>query len=201
MCRAPVAPGRQGDCQVQECAWQFQSEQPQGAPLCETPEKVHTRIVQVRNDNHHKATTAIAKTAGRVVVESLNVSGMMKNRRLSRAIADAGMAGFLAKLEYKCAWYSAEFIRADPWFPSSKLCAHCGWRNGELGLSDRQWQCGSCGAVNERDANAALNLEMWPGLSFPVSGRGDRVSPAMPAMVCEASMEAALTSLSEIRSD
>ena len=162
---------------------------------------VHARIVQVGNDSHHKATTAIAKSAGRVVVESLNVSGMLRNRRLAGAIADAGMAGFLAKLEYKCAWYGAEFIRADPWFPSSKLCAHCGWRNGALSLSDRQWRCGSCGAVNERDANAALNLEMWPGLSFPASGRGDRVSPAMPALVCEASMEAALTSLSEIRSD
>ena len=163
--------------------------------------RIHARIVQVRNDNHHKATTAIAKSAGRVVVETLNVAGMLRSRRLARSIADAGMDGFLAKLEYKCAWYSAEFIRADPWFPSSKLCAHCGWRNGELGLSDRQWQCGSCGAVNERDANAALNLEMWPGLSFPVSGRGDRVSPAMPAVVCEASKEAALTYLSEIRSD
>ena len=136
-----------------------------------------------------------------MVVESLNVSGMMKNGRLSRAIADAGMAGLLAKLEYKCAWYGAEYIKADRWFPSSKLCARCGWHNGDLSLSDRGWRCGGCGAVNERDANAVLNLEMWPGLSFPAAGRGDRVSPAMSALVCEASMEAALTSLSEIRSD
>ena len=120
--------------------------------------KVHARIVQTRNDNHHKATTAIAKCAGRVVVETLNVSGMLRNRRLARAIADAGMAGFLAKLEYKCAWYGAEFVKADRWFPSSKLCAHCGWHNGELSLSDREWWCGSCGALNERDANAAMNL-------------------------------------------
>ena len=150
--------------------------------------RVHARIVQVRNDNHHKATTAIAKWAGRVVVETLNVSGMLRNRSLARAIADAGMAGFLAKLEYKCAWYGAEFVKADRWFPSSKLCAHCGWHNGDLSLSDRQWWCGGCGSVNDRDANAALNLEIWPGLSFPVSGRGDCVSPAMPAVVGEASM-------------
>ena len=195
-----VAPGGQGDCQVQERAWQVQSEQP-GERLHAKRRKVHARIVQVRNDNHHKATTAIAKCAGRVVVESLNVSGMMKNGRLSRAIADAGMAGLLAKLEYKCAWYGAEYIKADRWFPSSKLCARCGWHNGDLSLSDRGWRCGGCGAVNERDANAVLNLEMWPGLSFPAAGRGDRVSPAMSALVCEASMEAALTSLSEIRSD
>ena len=153
--------------------------------------RLHARVVSVRNDNHHKATTAIAKSAGRVVVEDLNVAGMMKNRRLARAIADAGMAGFLAKLEYKCAWYGAEFVKADRWFPSSKLCAHCGWHNGELSLSDRQWWCGSCGALNDRDANAAENLKTWPSSSFSVSGRGDRVSPAMPAVASEASREPA----------
>ena len=152
-----------------------------------TRRKVHARSVQVRNDNHHKASTAIAKLASRVVVETLNVSGMLRNRRLARAIADAGMSGFLAKLEYNCAWYGAEFVQADRWFPSSRLCAHCGWHNGGLSLSDRQWWCGSCGVLNDRDANAALNLEAWPGLSFPASGRGDRVSPAMPAVASEAS--------------
>ncbi len=77
---------------------------------------VHARVVNVRNDNHHKATTAIAKSAGRVVVETLNVSGMVRNRRLARAIADAGMSGFLDKLEYKCRWYGAEYMKADRWF-------------------------------------------------------------------------------------
>ena len=151
--------------------------------------RLHARIVNVRNDNHHKATTAIAKSAGRVVVETLNVAGMMRNRRLARAIADAGMAGFLVKLEYKCAWYGADFEKADRWFPSSKLCAHCGWHNAQMRLSDRQWYCGGCGAQVERDFNAALNLEQWPGLSFPVSGRGDCVRPAMPAVVSEASRD------------
>jgi putative transposase len=149
----------------------------------------HARVVNVRNDNHHKATTAIAKSAGRVVVETLNVAGMMRNRRLARAIADAGMSGFLAKLEYKCRWYGAEFVKADRWFASSKLCAHCGWKNEDLTLSDREWWCGGCGVLNERDYNAALNLSNWPGLSFPVSGRGDCVSPATPAVVGEASMD------------
>ena len=87
---------------------------------------LHARIVNVRNDNHHKATTAIAKTSDRVVVETLNVSGMLRNRKLARAIADAGMSGFLTKLEYKCAWYGVEFAKVDRWFASSKLCAHCG---------------------------------------------------------------------------
>ena len=138
----------------------------------------HARVVNVRNDNHHKATTAIAKSAGRVVVETLNVAGMVRNRRLARAIADAGMSGFLAKLDYKCGWYGAEYLKADRWYASSKLCAHCGWKNDDLTLSDREWWCSGCGILNNRDANAAMNLANWPGLSFPVSGRGDRVSSA-----------------------
>ena len=145
--------------------------------------------MNVRSDRHHKATTAIAKSCGRVVVETLNVSGMMRNRRPARAIADAGMSGFLSKLEYKCAWYGAEFVKADRWFPSSRLCARCGWKNDDLTLSDREWWCGG---LNHRDTNAAMNLEKWPGLSFPVSGRGDRVRPATPAVVGEASMGSAL---------
>ena len=156
--------------------------------------RLHARIVNVRNDNHHKATTAIAKSAGRVVVETLNVAGMLKNRRLARAIADAGMSGFLTKLEYKCGWYGAEYVKADRWFASSKLCAHCGWKNDDLTLSDREWWCGGCGTLNDRDANAAKNLAKWPGLSFPVSGRRDRVSPAMLAVVGEASNESNETS-------
>ena len=150
---------------------------------------LHARVVNVRSDRHHKATTAIAKSGGRVVVETLNVSGMMRNRRLARAIADAGMSGFLSKLEYKCAWYGAEYVKADRWYASSKLCAHCGWKNEDLTLSDREWRCGGCGALNERDYNAAVNLSSWPGLSFPVSGRGDCVSPATPAVVGEASTD------------
>ena len=149
--------------------------------------RLHARVVNVRNDNHHKASTAIAKSAGRVVLESLNVAGMLRNRRLARAIADAGMSGFLAKLQYKCLWYGAEFVKADPFFPSSKLCAHCSWKNEALTLSNRCWWCGDCGTLNERDANAALNLERWPGSSFPVTGRGGRVSLAAPAVASEAS--------------
>ena len=151
--------------------------------------RVHARVVNVRNDNHHKATTAIAKLAGRVVVETLNVAGMVKNRSLARAISDAGMSGFLAKLEYKCLWYGAECVKADRWFASSKLCAHCGWRNGDLTLSEREWWCGGCGVLNNRDCNAALNLSNWPGWSFPATGCGDRVRPATPAVACEASSE------------
>ena len=74
--------------------------------------RLHARVANVRNDNHHKATTAIAKSAGWVVVETLNVAGMLLNRHLAKAIADAGMAGFLAKLEYKFLWYGAEYCKS-----------------------------------------------------------------------------------------
>ena len=117
------------------------------------------------------------------------LDGLFQSRGLSRAIADAGMSGFLSKLEYKCAWYGAEYVKADRWYASSKLCAHCGWKNDVLALSDREWWCAGCGTLNDRDANAAVNLAMWPGLSFPVSGRGDRVRPATLAVACEASSD------------
>ena len=98
---------------------------------------------------------------------------------------------FLAKPEYKCAWFGVECVKADRWYASSKLCAHCGWKNDDLTLSDREWWCVGCGALDERDYNAAVNLGNWPGSSFPVSGRGDRVRPATPAVVVEASTDSA----------
>ena len=147
-----------------------------------------TRYANVRNDAHHKATTAIAKSAGRVVIEDLNVSSMMRNRRLARALADAGLSGFLAKLACKCRWYGAELVAVSRWFPSSKLCAQCGDRNDSLTLSDRRWVCPNCGAENGRDLNAALNLKQ-AGFELPGAGRGDRVRPATPAMAVEASRE------------
>ena len=101
--------------------------------------RLHARAVNVRNDTHHKATTMIAKLAGRVVIEDLNVSGMMRNRRLARALADAGMAGFLGKLLYKCLWYGAQVIEVRRWFPSSRLCSGCGYKNGDLTLSELPW--------------------------------------------------------------
>ena len=128
--------------------------------------RLHARASNVRSDTHHKATTMIAKSAGRVVIEDLNVSGMMRNRRLARALADAGMAGFLGKLVYKCLWYGAEVIEVSRWFPSSRLCSGCGYKNDDLTLSDRHWSCPGCGALNERDLNAALNLEK-AGFQFP----------------------------------
>ena len=68
----------------------------------------------------------------------MNVSGMVRNRRLARAIADASTAGLVTKMEYKCRWYGTQFVKVDRWYPSLKLCAHCGWKNEYLKFSERE---------------------------------------------------------------
>ena len=135
-------------------------------------DRLHARVVNARNENHHKATTAIAKSAGRAVLKTLNLVGMRITRRLARAVADAGMSGFLDKLDYKCLWHGAEYVKANQWFASSKLCALCGWKKDHLTLFEREWWCGGCGVLKERDHIATVNLASWPGSSFPVTGRG-----------------------------
>ena len=137
-------------------------------------------------DHHHKATTVIDESAGQVV-EDLNVSGMLRHRRLSRAISASAMAGFLAKLEYKFLRYGTEYVNAELWYPSSRFCCQCGSKNETLTLLDRPRWCGHCGLLNARHADASMKLDRWPGLSFPASGRGNRVSLAMLVVVGEAS--------------
>lgn len=93
-----------------------------------------------------------------VVLEDLNVSGMLANHCLAQAISDVGFAEFRRQLEYKTVWFGSELVVADRFFPSSKLCRFCGCINSKLKLSDRQWTC-YCGAVLDRDLNAAINLK------------------------------------------
>ncbi|SNQ51784.1 transposase (fragment) [Frankia canadensis] len=83
---------------------------------------------------------------------------MVRNRRLSRAVADTGMAEIRRQLTYKTGWYGSRLHIADRWYPSSKTCSGCGWRNPSLTLSDRTFACQSCGLAGDRDANAAVNL-------------------------------------------
>ena len=150
-------------------------------------ERVHARIADVRSDALHKASTAIVRKAGSLSVETLNISGMMRNRRLARAIADSGMAEFLRQLEYKAAQAGKAFRRIDRWYPSSRLCNHCGWRNDTLTLAQRDWWCGGCGAQVDRDLNAARNIRDY---ERPGAARRQPVEicvrPARPAAVGEA---------------
>ena len=93
-----------------------------------------------------------------IVLEDLNVSGMLANHCLAQAINDVGFAEFRRQVKYKSLWYGSELLLADRFFPSSRICRYCGCINSELKLSDREWTC-DCGAVLDRDLNAAINLK------------------------------------------
>ena len=145
-------------------------------------ERLHARISNLRTDVQHKATTAIAVTGGVVVIEDLNVRGMVRNRKLAKAVSDSAMSAFLAKLTYKTEWYGAEVKKVSRWFPSSKLCGQCGVINDRLTLADRVFRC-ECGYECERDLNAAINLRDYDAasLSESLNGRGGHVSPPTTA--------------------
>lgn len=120
--------------------------------------KIHERITNQRLDYIHKFTTHIVKEYDTIVMEDLNVAGMMKNGNLSRAIGEIGWSIANAQLEYKCEWYGKNYIKIGRFDPSSKRCNHCGYINRELKLSQREWTCPDCHTVLDRDMNAALNI-------------------------------------------
>jgi len=130
--------------------------------------KQHFRVSNIRKDSIHKMTTAIAKLASTIVVEDLHVKGMLKNRRLAKALSDASFGEILRQLEYKAAWHGATLIKADRFFPSSKACSGCGHIKSDLTLGDRTYECEVCGLVLDRDLNAAFNLRDLAG-SSPVT--------------------------------
>lgn len=120
---------------------------------------LHRRLRNIRSNHIHQATTMLVKTKpAKIVIECLNVLGMLKNRKLSRAISEAGFYEFARQLEYKCRLWGIEFLKADRFFPSSKLCSKCGCKKDKLKLSERTYCCEHCGNVMDRDLNAAINL-------------------------------------------
>ncbi len=120
--------------------------------------KIHAQVANQRRDGLHKLTTRLATAHNVIVVEDLHVAGMVRNRRLARAVSDTGMAEVRRQLAYKTSWYGSALHVADRWYPSSKTCSGCGGRNPSLTLSDRTFTCPSCGLVIDRDLNAAVNL-------------------------------------------
>ncbi|MBU5228114.1 transposase [Clostridium senegalense] len=123
---------------------------------------IHRRLSNIRNNHLHQATTKIVKTKPfRVVMETLNIKGMMKNRHLSKSIAQQGLYEFKRQLQYKCEFYGIEFVEADKWYPSSKICSECGHKKTKLSLSERTYICEECGAVIDRDFNASINLSRY----------------------------------------
>jgi putative transposase len=123
--------------------------------------KLHYRIANVRNDSLHQLTTRLTRDYPLICIEDLNVKGMMKNRRLSRSIADMGFYEFRRQLEYKAVANDSKLVVADRWFASSKRCSACNYQLDVLPLSVREWQCPLCNATHQRDVNAAINLKNW----------------------------------------
>jgi putative transposase len=123
--------------------------------------KLHKRLNNIRTDYIQKVTTQIVKTKpSRIVMENLNIEGMMKNRHLSRAVAIQRLYDFKRILQYKCSIYGLTFVEADRFYPSSKMCCICGSINHNLKLSDRTYTC-SCGNKIDRDLNASINLSRY----------------------------------------
>jgi putative transposase len=120
--------------------------------------RVHARAANLRRDALHKLTTSLATQHGTVVVEQLYVAGMVRNRRLARAIADTGMAELRRLLAYKSTWYGCRLVVADRFYPSSKTCSGCGWVKAKLTLAERTFRCEACELQMDRDLNAARNL-------------------------------------------
>ena len=122
-------------------------------------ERLHYRIACLREDAHHKATTEILKHASAIGIETLKITNMLKNRNLAKALSDSALGGFLAKLKSKAEVLGIPVMEAPQFFASSKTCSHCGDKKEALSLAERQYYCQSCGFTEDRDVNAAKNLQ------------------------------------------
>jgi putative transposase len=121
--------------------------------------RLHARIANLRADFSHKLSTRLCRENQTIVIEDLHVAGMLKNEKLSRSLSDIGFGHIRRQLEYKALRYDTQLIIADRWYPSSKLCSHCHWKNDTLTLQERNWNCKNCDTLHDRDINAAINLK------------------------------------------
>jgi putative transposase len=135
--------------------------------------RLHQRIANLRKDTLHKLTTYLAKNHSTVVIEDLNVSGMLANRQLAKAVSDMGFYEFRRQLEYKTKLYGSELVVVDRWFPSSKTCSSCGTKKDALTLAERVMKCEHCGFSLDRDLNAAINLRNVVSHTMSACGSGE----------------------------
>lgn len=148
--------------------------------------RAHAHAANARRDFHHKLSTTIVRENQAVYVEDLAVKGLARTR-LAKSVHDAGWSAFVSMLEYKTARYGRVFARVDRFFPSSRLCSACGFKDGPKPLNVREWTCQGCGTVHDRDVNAAINIKtegrkVAAGQAETVNGRGAQVSPgSVPA--------------------
>lgn len=151
---------------------------------------LHEKTSNRRHDFIHQETAklAVKNHATSFAVEDLHIKGMVKNRKLSRAIHDVGWGKFLTVLTYKCERYGKNLITIDRFAPSSKRCHHCGYHNKVLPLAVREWECPSCLTVHDRDINAAKNIRLMGLADSP--GHGDCVKSSSVAILVSASATA-----------
>lgn len=151
---------------------------------------LNARIANQRSDTIHKLTTHLAKTHGTVVAESLNVSGMLVQKRIPgarrrrRDLSDTSMAELRRQLGYKCSWYGSALVESDPLFPSSRLCHACGERN-EPGWK-KDWTCVACSSRHDRDDNAAINLARYSKGDVGAVGAPDKRGAERETLVIRA---------------
>jgi putative transposase len=136
--------------------------------------RIHARIKDQRTDFLHQLSTRIVRENQAIVLEDLNVSGMVKNRKLSRAISDAGWYSFRQMIEGKSIRYGRNFQVISRWEPTSQRCSSCGQLGGKKPLDVREWTCLHCGATHDRDLNAAINIQVAGGQSETQNGRGGK---------------------------
>ena len=123
--------------------------------------RLHYRIANIRKNAIHQATAAVVKNYDTIVIETLKPSNMVKNKKLAQSVSDVSFAEIARQLTYKTDWNGKTLIKADQWFPSSKLCSCCGYKKETLKLSERTYNCVGCGVSIDRDLNAARNLASY----------------------------------------
>lgn len=152
--------------------------------------EAYQKVSRIRKQAINEITTELAKNNSVIVIEDLNVSGMMKNHHLARAVSDVSFFEFRRQLEYKCKWYGSELVVIDRWYPSSKLCSRCGAINNDLKLSDRIYKC-DCGLEIDRDLNAAINIRnYYTAKHVGINACGDEGKTSRPSLAASVKQEA-----------
>ncbi|MDJ0535681.1 MAG: RNA-guided endonuclease TnpB family protein [Xenococcaceae cyanobacterium MO_207.B15] len=146
--------------------------------------KAHRKVADIRSNILHHLTSYLAKNHSQIIMEDLNVKGMMKNRHLSKALSDSAMGSIRTQTEYKCLRYGSNLILANRFFPSSQLCSNC-YDRQKMPLSVRVYDCHSCGMKLDRDLNASLCLENYEALAVGLTALRS-VDGVLPTVPCEA---------------
>ena len=121
--------------------------------------RFNEKLNNIKENYLHQITNQLLNENQVIVIEDLNVKGMLKNHKLAKSIQELSINRFKNMLTYKVAWYGREIIEIDRFYPSSKLCSNCGYENNNLTLKDRSWKCPKCGVIHDRDYNAAINIK------------------------------------------